>query len=137
MSFVLGKASVLRPGELKFGDNKLNFKYDPSAYTPDHEDKVEEAKEDNKAGSTLKAWLIPLIKEWDIVDLIPEVDNDGNEVVGTDGQPVMVEVPVPIDEVGLGRVPLEVLGKIMSSIGRDMSEGAGEEKSTSSGGSFS
>lgn len=118
--------------------DKLNFKYKPYAYTPDHEDLVEIAREESKAGNTLKAMIIPLLAEWDVVNEIPrrEEDEAGNLIAvrGDDGEIIYDQVPVPITEEGIGPVPIAILNMLMSAIIDDMS--VGKTKSTTSEGSF-
>jgi hypothetical protein len=129
-----------KPGKIEYPDGSvLNFRYRPMAYTPNHEDLVELANEEGKSGSTLKAMLVPLIEGWDVVNEVQKVEIvDGEKVKVVDpvtGEPVFEYIPVPIDDEGLGQVPLRVLGDIMRKITEDMTPG--EASDTSSEGSLS
>lgn len=136
MSFKVNKViQETADGEVKFPDgSKLQFKYRPYAYTPNHEDAVTVAREDEKAGSTLKAMIIPLVAWWDVVIEEPLLDANGEPMFDSKKRPLVKETPVPIDKVGLGLVPIKALNMIMSQIIDDMSPG--ETKSETSEGSF-
>lgn len=122
------------PATVHFPDgSKLEFRYRPYAYTPNHEDAVDLARDEQKAGATLKAMLIPLIESWDVVDEVPETDDKG-EPVFRNGKQKVKEVPVPINMEGFGCVPIKALNMIMERIIDDMQ--SGEKKSTTSEGSF-
>lgn len=116
---------------------RINFSYYPNRYTPEHEDKVAEARESGrKGGAVLKAWLIPLVSKWDIVTVEVKADGEGKPVLDSStGEPVREEVEVPITEEGLSIIPYEVLAQLLNTIIEDMSPG--EPTGTASKGSFS
>ena len=128
MAFKLSDINTeVKECEIAYGENTLHFSYRTMAYTPNHEDAVEEAVKQNKLGTTLKAMLLPLIVSWDVVEEITKKNGKGPGTIE--------EIPVPLTEEGLGRVPLRVLGDINRAINRDMIPG--EANSTNSEGSFS
>lgn len=135
MAFNISEIDVdTKECELSYGDNVLHFKYRMSAYTPNHEDAVEEAVKANKVGTTLKAMLLPLLSSWDVVEDVPRVNKNGAPIL-KDGAPVIDSVPVPLTAEGLSRVPIRVLSDINRAIMDDVTPG--EASSTSSEGSFS
>lgn len=128
-------AAAPKSGCVVFDDGgKLEFTYKPWAYTPDHEDVVAEAREGGKAGDFIKAWLLPILVTWDVVEEVVKRDKDGKAVMEK-GKPVFEDVPVPLTHEGLGKVPFEILNSIVNYISTEMMPG--EASSTSSKGSFS
>lgn len=121
MGFNISKVKAITKNDsIKYGEYTLNFKWKPNEYTPNHEDQVDEARLLNKGGATLKAWLLPLIESWDVMDGI-----EGEEVV------------VPINIEGLSRVPIAVLSEIMTKIIEGMAAQGEVKSTTNSEGSFS
>lgn len=140
VGFNLSKVrEVTEKAVVQFPDgSKLNYTFFPNKYTPELEAQIDVAREGGKGGDTLKAWLLPLIHSWDAEYDVPEVDDEGNEIVaevdGVEG-PVYKQVPVPLDDIGMNMMPMEVLGEILTTMIEAMKPG--EKKSTNSKGSFS
>lgn len=136
MSFNRNKIMAIeRDGTVKFPDGSaLQFVFYPNKNTPNFSDSLEIAKENGEVKNFIVGWITRLLKSWDVVDEEMQRDPAGNIIVGPDGNPVMVEVAVPITVETVGDMPNNVLDGLFQEMMALMR--VGEAKGTQSRGSF-
>lgn len=136
MSFNRNKIMAIeRSGTVKFPDGSvLEFVFYPNKNTPNFSDSLEAAKENGEVKNFIVGWITRLLKSWDVVDEAPQTDSAGNPIIGPDGNPVMVEVAVPITVEAVGDMSNNVLDALFQEMMALMR--VGEAKGTQSRGSF-